>query len=77
MRPNARTLTRHEIRDQGLVVIGEFGFGGAGDAGLIVAPAGEVAAKVQAYYDSEDTGENITDQLNKLQSLGGEFVREG
>jgi hypothetical protein len=74
---NSRTLTRNEIHEQGLVVIGEFGFGGVGDGGLIVAPTGETAAKVQAYYDSDDDGEDITDQLKKLQSLGGEFIREG
>ncbi len=73
----ARTLTLKEIKDQGLVVIGEFGFGGVGDAGLIVAPEGKVASVVQRYYDSDDTGENLQEQIERFKKLGGEFVYEG
>lgn len=75
-RPNARALTRQEIRDQGLAIIGEFGFGGVGDGGLIVAPAGTVAENVRKVYEAEDNGESITDQLNMLTHAGGEFIRE-
>jgi hypothetical protein len=76
MIPNARSLKRSEIRDQGLIIIGEFGFGGVGDAGLIVAPAGPVAEKVRKVYEAEDNGESITDQLDMLTHAGGEFIRE-
>jgi hypothetical protein len=68
-----REITRHELRANDMVVVGDWGFGSQATSGHIVCRREDVAAVRAAYYAIEE-GDLGPDVLDGVHAAGGEHV---
>lgn len=69
-----KRMTTREISEAGLVIVGEWGFGGR-SAGYIVCEPGDRDA-VQAAYDAIEDGDLSSEVLDGVKAAGGQYVEE-
>lgn len=68
-----RTMTANDLRREGQVIVGEFGFGTISTSGYIVCRPEDRAA-VQAAYDEIKEGDLSEHVLDAVIAAGGEHV---
>jgi len=68
-----RTITRSEMKTEGKVVVGEWGFGSSSTSGHIICKP-EDRAEVQAAYDEIEEGDLSSGVLDGVIAAGGEHV---
>lgn len=67
-----KQMTQREIKDAGLVIVGEWGFGSRSAGYIVCEPANREA--VQAAYDAIEEGDMSSEVLDGVVAAGGQYV---
>lgn len=69
-----KQMTRGEIKQAGLVIVGEWGFPCRGSGFIVCNP--KDLPRVQAAYDAIEDGDMGSDVLDGVKAAGESFVKE-